>query len=92
MESDEFVPLAVKCTGGGKKKTPTYLAGVSVSTPAGAYAPASGTGVGYNSPPEAWVSASSIAFGEHMMLKKVPPLLPATIGKCGQSMAMRKRP
>jgi hypothetical protein len=45
----------------------------------------------YGSSPEAWISASSMAPGEHMMLMKVPPDSLATMGRCGQLIAMRKR-
>jgi len=45
----------------------------------------------YGSSPEASISASSIAPGEHMMLMKVAPVSLATIGRCGQLMAIRNR-
>ena len=45
----------------------------------------------YGSSPDASIRASSIAPGEHMMLMKVAPVSLATIGRCGQLMAMRKR-
>ena len=45
----------------------------------------------YGSSPDASIRASSIAPGEHIMLMKVAPVSLATIGRCGQLMAMRKR-
>jgi hypothetical protein len=79
-----------------KKKTPAgwqgsrrYLTTVAASATAVNRRECRG---GYSSPPAALVRASSMAFGAHMMLKKVAPLELATIGRSGQSMASRNRP
>jgi len=88
---NSFRRLESRTGGGPKKKDPYRWQGSLYPDPPARLHRHQERGC-YNSPPAALVSASSIAFGEHMMLKKVPPLLLATMGRCGQLMAMRKRP
>lgn len=72
----------------GNKKSPCECRGFGLLQMS---AGTEGSSYGYSSPPAAWISASSIAPGEHMIFMKVPPVLLATIGRCGQLMAIRKR-
>jgi hypothetical protein len=43
-------------------------------------------------PPAIFIRAPSIAPGAHIMLRKVAPVSLAIIGKCGQLIAILKRP